>query len=82
MAGNNSNRGGCSGRGHGGDGCGNEGRGCSYNANKSKVQKVRLCKDLEGNIFDYGWKSSTDQMRMTQEKINLVRCDEVWWQHC
>ena len=69
MAGNNSNRGGHGGRGSGGNGHGNTGHGRSYNANKSKMQKVGLCKELEGNIFDYGSKSSADQMLMTQEKI-------------
>ena len=68
MAASNSNQGGCSGRGHG-DGHGNAGNGRGYNANKSKTTKVRLCKELEGNILDYGSKSSMDQMWMMQEKI-------------
>ena len=66
MAASNSNQGGCSGRGHG-DGHGNAGNGRGYNANKSKTTKVRLCKELEGNILDYGSKFSTDQMRTIKE---------------
>ncbi len=31
--------------------------------------KVGLCKDLEGNLFDFGTMSSVDHMRILQEKI-------------
>ena len=67
MAAKNSDRHG--GKGHGANGRGNAGRGHSYNVNRGKATKVGLCKELEGNIFDYGSKGCADQMRMTQEKI-------------
>ena len=61
MAGRNPCRGGCSGRGHG-DGRGGGGEQCcSYN-DKNKSIKVGLCKDLEGNSFDYGMKTCADLM--------------------
>jgi hypothetical protein len=31
--------------------------------------KVGLCKDLEGNVFNFRTTSAADQMRITQEKI-------------
>jgi hypothetical protein len=49
-------------RGHGG------GRGNAY-VGKAKSTKVGLCKDLEGNVFDFGTTSAADQMRITQEMI-------------
>ena len=55
-------RGGHAARGHGG------GRGNAY-VGKAKSTKVGLCKDLEGNVFDFGTTSAADQMRITQEKI-------------
>ncbi len=65
--------------GRGGRGCGggrsghtarghDAGRGNTY-VGKGKLAKVGLCKDLEGNIFDFGTTSAADQMRITQEKI-------------
>jgi hypothetical protein len=56
-------RSGIVGRGPGG------GRGSSYSGGKAKSTKVGLCKDLEGNVFDFGTTSAADQMRITQEKI-------------
>ena len=56
-------RSGIVGRGPGG------GRGSSYSGGKAKSTKVRLCKDLEGNVFDFGTTSAADQMRITQEMI-------------
>jgi hypothetical protein len=56
-------RGGPTGRGPGG------GRGSSYSGGKAKTTKVDLCKDLEGNIIDFGTTSAADLMRITQEKI-------------
>ena len=44
------------------------GRGNTYDG-KGKSTKTGLCKDLEGNIFDFGTTSAADQMRITQEKI-------------
>ncbi len=31
--------------------------------------KVSLCKDLEGNVFNFGTTSAADQMQISQEKI-------------
>jgi hypothetical protein len=56
-------RGGHAGRGPGG------GRGNTYTSGRVKTTKVGLCKDLEGNVFDFGTTSEVDQMRITQEKI-------------
>ncbi len=33
------------------------------------MTKVGLCKELEGNVFDFGTTSAADQMRILQEKI-------------
>ncbi len=55
--------GGCAGRGPGG------GRGNAYTGGRVKTTKVGLCKDLEGNVFDFGTTSAAGQMRITQEKI-------------
>ncbi len=56
-------RGGRTGRGPGG------GRGSSYSGGKARTTKIGFCKDLEGNVFDFGTTSAADQMRITQEKI-------------
>jgi hypothetical protein len=56
-------RGGRTGKGPGG------GRGSSYSGGKARTTKVGLCKDLEGNVFDFGTTSAADQMGITQEKI-------------
>jgi hypothetical protein len=56
-------RGGRAGRGPGG------GRGNAHTGGRVKTTKVGLCKDLEGNVFDFGTTSAADQMRITQEKI-------------
>ena len=45
-----------------------DGRGGGYSKSVRTV-KVGLCKDLEGNIFDFGTKTLADLMRTTQEKI-------------
>jgi hypothetical protein len=58
-----SGRGGRAGRGSGG------GRGSAYSGGKGKTTKVGLCKDLEGNVFDFETTLAADQMRITQEKI-------------
>jgi hypothetical protein len=55
--------GGRAGRGPGG------GRGNAYTGGRVKTTKVGLCKDLEGNVFDFGTTSTADQMRVLQEKI-------------
>ncbi len=55
--------GGCPGRVPGGGG------GISYMGGKAKSTKIGLCKDLEGNVYDFGTTSAADQMRITQEKI-------------
>jgi hypothetical protein len=44
------------------------GRGTGYTS-KPKTSKVRLCKELENNIFDYGLPNAANSMRTTQEKI-------------
>ena len=36
---------------------------------QSKISKSGLCKELDGNIFDYGSKTAADQMRTMQVKI-------------
>ncbi len=56
-------RGGRAGRGPGG------GRGNAYTRGRVKRTKVSLCKDLEGNVFDFGTTSAVDQMQILQEKI-------------
>jgi hypothetical protein len=56
-------RGGHAGRGLGGS------RGSAYSSSKGKMTKVGLCKDLEGNVFNFGTTSAADQMRIMQEKI-------------
>ena len=58
-----------SGRGRGDGRGGGGGHGHAYNSNKSMPTKVGLCKEIKGNIFDYGSKTSADLMRTTQEKI-------------
>ena len=58
--------GGCgsrAGRGPGG------GRGNAYTGSSVKMTKVGLCKDLKGNVFNFGTTSAADQMQITQEKI-------------
>ncbi len=67
MAGRNNTAGHGAGRGRAGRGSGECGQ--SYTANKIRTKKVGLCKDLEGNIFDYGTKTAADLMRTTQEKL-------------
>jgi hypothetical protein len=56
-------RGGCTGRGPG------SGRGNPYTGGRVKMMKVGLCKDLEGNVFNFGTTSTADQMQILQEKI-------------
>jgi hypothetical protein len=55
--------GGRAGRGPGG------GRGNAYTGSRVKTTKVGLCKDLKGNMFDFGTTSAADQMQILQEKI-------------
>jgi hypothetical protein len=59
-----SGRGGHAGRGPGG------GRGNTYTGSRVKTTKVGLCKDLEGNVFDFGTTYAADQMQILQEKIS------------
>ena len=69
MAGRNSGHGGCGrvcNNGRGGGACSH---GCFYNNQSKKSIKVGLFKDLEGNILDFGTKTSADLMRTSQEKI-------------
>jgi hypothetical protein len=54
--------------GRAGKGPGN-GRGKAYTGGRVKTTKVGLCKDLEGNMFDFGTRSTADQMQILQEKI-------------
>ena len=56
-------RGGHAGRGPGG------GRGDTYTGGRVKTTKVGLCKDLEGNVFNFKTTSAVDQMQILQEKI-------------
>jgi hypothetical protein len=53
-----------SGRGHGGAGCGGSvrGRGQNYTG-AANAEKRGLCTNLGTNVFDYGQKSTADQMR-------------------
>ena len=71
MTGRNGHRGhGNAGRGGGCDaGRGAGDHGCGNTARSNKLMKVGLCKDLEGNIFDFRRKTAAHQMRTTQEKI-------------
>ena len=66
-----SGRGGARGRGGRGGRAGRTsgGRGNAYTGGRARTTKVGLCKDLEGNVFDFGTTSAADQMRITQEKI-------------
>ncbi len=59
------------GAGRGGAGRGGSGRGRTYTKNNSKpiIKKMELCKELESHVFDFGTKTATNQMRITQEKI-------------
>jgi hypothetical protein len=57
--------GGCGGHAAGGSG---GGRGNTY-VGKGKMMKVGLCKDLKGNVFDFGTISAADQLCIMQEKI-------------
>ena len=59
-------RGGCGGRAGRGPG---GGRGNAYTGGRVKTTKVGLCKDLEGNVFNFGTTSATDQMQILHEKI-------------
>ena len=55
--------------GHNGQGgAGRNGRGQGYSS-KPKTTKVGLCKELEGNVFDYGGHGAANTMRITQENI-------------
>jgi hypothetical protein len=56
-------RGGRAGRGPGGS------RGNAYTGGRVKMTKVDLCKELEGNVFNFGTTSAADQMQILQEKI-------------
>ncbi len=56
-------RGGRAGRGPGG------GRGNAYTGGRVKTTKMGLCKDLKGNLFNFGTTSAADQMQILQEKI-------------
>jgi hypothetical protein len=56
-------RGGRAGRGSSG------GRGSAYDGAKARTMKVGLCKDLEGNVFNFGTTLAADQMQSMQEKI-------------
>jgi len=61
-----SGRGGKGGRGRGrGRG---KGRGQNYTGTTS-TQKKGMCTDLGTHVFDYGQKSSADQMRTSWEKL-------------
>jgi hypothetical protein len=58
--------GGCGGRAVRGPG---GGRGNAYTGGRVKTMKAGLCKDLEGNVFNFGTTSAAEQMRILQEKI-------------
>ena len=49
--------------------CGRGGVNTLSQSGTSKNMKVGLCKELDGNIFDYGLKTSADQMHNLQAKI-------------
>jgi hypothetical protein len=58
--------------GHGGPGNGGRGRGRGHGQNYTGTPtsiKKGLCDALGANVFDYGQKSSADQMRTSWEKI-------------
>jgi hypothetical protein len=62
------------GRGHGGRGGRASrgpggGRSNAYTGGRVKTTKVGLCKDPEGNVFNFGTTSAADQIRILQEKI-------------
>jgi hypothetical protein len=63
VVGEDGGHGSCAGRGPGG------GRGNAYTGGRLKTTKVSLCKDLKGNVFDFGTMSAADQMQILQEKI-------------
>ena len=51
---------------------GRGGRGGVYTSSQSgtsKNRKIGWCKELDGNIFDYGWRTAADQMRNSQVEI-------------
>jgi hypothetical protein len=54
--------------GHAGRGSGGS-RGRGYSSGKTRMTKVGLCKDLKGNIFNFGLTLAANQMQITQEKI-------------
>ena len=68
MAGRN-NRGHGSNTGHGNTSSRSSGRGGCVSPLQTKSTKTGLNKELKGNIFDLGERSSADLMRMTQIKI-------------
>jgi hypothetical protein len=63
--GRNNSRGG---RGRGGRGGRSRGRGQNYTGSANAARKG-LCTNLVTNVFDYGQKSATDQMRTSWEKL-------------
>jgi hypothetical protein len=65
-----SGRGGKAGRGGRGKGSGRGGRGRGHNyTGTTSTMKKGLCTTLGSNVFDYGQKSSADQMRISWEKL-------------
>jgi hypothetical protein len=66
MSGGRNNGGG--GRGRGGCGGRSRGRGQNYTGSANAARKV-LCANLGTNVFEYGQKSASDQMRTSCEKL-------------
>jgi hypothetical protein len=63
-------RGGKAGRSERGRGSGRGGRGRGHNyTGTTSTPKKGLCTTLGSNVFDYGQKSSADQMRISWEKL-------------
>ena len=58
------------GRGNGDRGGGGRGRGSNY-AGITKVPKTGLCSELGPHMFDYGQKTSPDQMKTSWDKLVL-----------
>jgi hypothetical protein len=66
--------------GHGGrtDKGSGGGRGSGYSGSKTRMTKIGLCKDLEGNVFDFGTTLAAVQMQILQEKIAQYIGGKIW----
>ena len=43
------------------------GRGSGFSGGTTRMMKIGLCKDLEGNVFDFGTTLAAVQMQILQE---------------